>query len=132
MATKNALIEQPLDPADVEAWTRAAGRRPFLWVNRVVTRDEPQNRPFARLVTEVPGAFAFRGEFLPKELNRLFEGVHFNAGSPGYSPSESKPELLAYLATAADYVWNPQAWEAVESCRRAKRFTEIMMPLVAE
>ena len=132
MATKNALIEQPLDPADVEAWTRAAGRRPFLWVNRVVTRDKPQNRPFARLVTEVPGAFAFRGEFLPKELNRLFEGVHFNAGSPGYSPSESKPELLAYLATAADYVWNPQAWEAVKSCRRARRFVEIMMPLVEE
>lgn len=132
MATKNALIEQPLEPADVEAWTRAAGRRPFLWVNRVVTRDPPQNRPFARPLEEFPGAFVFRGEFLPRNLNRLFEGVHFNAGSPGYAPSESKRELIAYLATAADYVWNPQGWEAVESCRRAKRFTEIMLPLVSE
>ncbi len=132
MAIKNALIEEPLNPADVEAWTHTAGRRPFLWVNRVVTRDPPQNRPFARPLPEIPGAFVFRGEFLPKELNRLFEGVHFNAGSPGYAPSESKQELVAYLATAADYVWNPQAWEAVESCRRAKRFAEIMMPIVGE
>lgn len=132
MAIKNALIEEPLKPADVEAWRQATGRRPFLWVNRVVTRDPPQNRPFARPLPEIPGAFVFRGEFLPKDLNRLFEGVHFNAGSPGYAPSESKPELVAYLATAADYVWNPQAWEAVESGRRAKRFAEIMMPIVAE
>lgn len=132
MAIKNALIEEPLKPADVEAWTRAAGRRPFLWVNRVITRDPPQNRPFARPLPEIPGAFVFRGEFLPKELNKLFAGVHFNAGSPGYAPSESKQELVAYLATAADYVWNPQAWEAVESCRRAKRFAEIMMPIVGE
>jgi len=132
MAIKNALIEQPLNPADVASWTRATGRRPFLWVNRVVTRDPPQNRPFARPVSEVSGAFVFRGEFLPKDMNRLFEGVHFNAGSPSYAPSESKRELVAYLATAADYVWNPQAWEAVESCRRAQRFTEIMMPLLNE
>ena len=95
-------------------------------------RSTKYNRPFARLVDEVPGAFAFRGEFLPKELNRLFEGVHFNAGSPGYTPSESKVELLSYLATAADYVWNPHDWEAVESCRRARRFVEVMLPLAEE
>jgi hypothetical protein len=123
------LIEKPLTVAQVEEWTRAAGRRPFLWVNRVSPHTE---RPFARPVGEVPGAFAFRGELLPKELNRLFEGVHFNAGSPGYKTTESKSELLAYLATAADYVWNPQGWEAVESCRRARRFVAIMRPLVGE
>jgi hypothetical protein len=75
MATNNALIEKPVNPADVEAWARAAGRRPFLWVNRVGPRDK-YNRPFTRPVSEVPGAFVFRGDFLPKELNRLFEGVH--------------------------------------------------------
>ena len=127
MATNNALIEKPLNPADVEAWTRAAGRRPFLWVNRVGPRDR-YNRPFTRPVSEVPGAFVFRGDFLPKELNRLFEGVHFNA----IPISRSDSEMLAYLATAADYVWNPQAWEAVDSCRRAKRFVEIMLPLVGD
>ena len=58
--------------------------------------------------------------------------MHFNAGSPGYKETESKTELLAYLATAADYVWNPRGWEAVESCRRAKRFVEIMQPLVGK
>jgi hypothetical protein len=127
MATNNALIEKPLNPSDVEAWTRAAGRRPFLWVNRVGPRDR-YNRPFTRPVNEVPGAFVFRGDFLPKDLNRLFEGVHFNA----IPLSRSDSEMLAYLATAADYVWNPQGWEAVDSCRRAKRFVEIMLPLVEE
>ena len=127
MATNNALIEKPLDPADVERWTRAAGRRPFLWVNRVGPRDR-YDRPFVRPVSEVPGAYAFRGEFLPKELNRLFEGVHFNT----ISITSSDSQMLAYMATAADYVWNPQAWEAVESCRRARRFVDIMLPLAGK
>jgi hypothetical protein len=127
IATNSALIQKPLDPAEVEAWTRAAGRRPFLWVNRVAPQDRFK-RPFSRPVDEVPGAYAFRGDFLPKELNRLFEGVHFNATTP----SRSNPEALAYLATAADYVWNPHGWEAVDSCRRAKRFVEIMLPLAEE
>jgi hypothetical protein len=124
-ATNNALIEKPLNPADVEAWTRAAGRRPFLWVNRVGPRDR-YNRPFMRPVSEVPGAFVFRGDYLPKDLNRLFEGVHFNA----IPLSGSDREMLEYLATAADYVWNPRRWEAVDSCRRARRFVDIMLPLV--
>jgi hypothetical protein len=127
MATNNALIEKPLNPADVEAWTRAAGRRPFLWVNRVGPRDR-YNRPFTRRVSEVPGAYVFRGDFLPKDLNRLFEGVHFNA----IPLSRSDPEMLAYLATAADYVWNPRGWEAVDSCRRARRFVEIMVHLLGD
>ena len=116
-----------LNSADVEGWTRDAGRRPFLWVNRVGPQDKA-GHPFSRPVSEVPGAFAFRGEFLPKDLNRLFEGIHFNATVV----SRSDPESLAYFATAADYVWNPHGWEAVDSCRRAKRFVEIMLPLVAE
>ena len=126
MATNNALIEKPLDPSDVERWTRAAGRRPFLWVNRVGPRDKYNNRPFARPLPELPGAFVFRGDFLPKELNQLFEGVHFNT----IPITSADTQMLAYMATAADYVWNPQAWEAVDSCRRAKRFVEIMLPLV--
>jgi len=119
------LIQKPLTVADVEEWTRAAGRRPFLWVNRVSPKVD---RAFARPVSEVPGAFAYRGELLPKELNRLFEGVHFNT-NPTVT---SNPKMAAYLATAADYVWNPQGWEAVESCRRARRFAEIMQTLGGE
>jgi hypothetical protein len=123
-ATRNALIEQPIEPVEVENWTRAAGRRPFLWVNRVGPHDR-HNHPFSRAVPEVPGAFAFRGDLLPKDLDRLFEGVHFN----GHSASKSDPETVAYLATAADFVWNPRGWEAVESCRRAKHFVEVMAPV---
>lgn len=121
------LIDKPLEVEQVEQWTRQAGRRPFLWVNRVSPRVD---RAFAQTVEEVPGALVFRGDFLPRELGRLFEGVHFNAGfSSGYNalPGDFSAEALAYMATAADYVWNPTAWEAAESARRARRFVSIML-----
>lgn len=121
------LIEKPLKVEQVEQWTRQAGRRPFLWVNRVSPRVD---RAFAQTVQEVPGALVFRGNLLPDELDRLFEGVHFNAGfSSGCNdlPEDFSVEALAYMATAADYVWNPTAWEAAESARRAQRFVSIML-----
>ena len=94
---------KPLDVETVEAWTRAAGRRPLLWVNRVALGVKYE---FGRAVPEAQGAHAFQGEMLP--------------------------EALAYFATAADYVWNPHDWEAAESCRRARRFVSIMGPLLEQ
>jgi len=126
------LITKPLEVGTVEAWTQAAGRRPLLWVNRVALGVKHE---FGRAVGEVPGAHAFQGELLPKDLNRLFEGVHFNAGmGEGYGklPDEFTTEAIAYFATAADYVWNPRDWDAVESCRRARRFVNIMSPLLEQ
>jgi hypothetical protein len=126
------LITEPLNVETVEAWTRAAGRRPLLWVNRV---SRGVQHEFGRAVREVPGAHAFRGDLLPKDLNRLFEGIHFNAGmADGYSklPDEFARESLAYFATAADFAWNPRDWDAVESCRRARRFVSIMSPLLEQ
>ena len=127
------LIEKPLTVEQVEQWTRAAGRRPFLWVNRVSPRVK---HAFARTVDGVPGAMVFRGDLLPKDFDRLFEGVHFNAVfSPvphNELPEAFNAEALAYMATAADYVWNPQSWEAAESARRAQRFAKIMQALVGE
>jgi len=126
------LITKPLEAETVEAWTQAAGRRPFVWVNRVALGVKHE---FGRALGEVPGAHVFRGELLPKDLNRLFEGVHFNAGmGEGYGklPNEFTPESLAYFATAADYIWNPRDGDAVESCRRARRFAEIMLPLLEQ
>ncbi|MEA3365228.1 MAG: hypothetical protein U9Q79_06260, partial [Candidatus Hydrogenedentes bacterium] len=77
----------------------------------------------------------FQGELLPKDLDRLFEGIHFNAGfSRDYNelPQNFSAASLAYFSTAADYVWNPDDWEAAESARRANRFVEIMKPLIEE
>jgi hypothetical protein len=132
----DTFITKPLTADTVEAWTRDAGRRPLLWLNRVALGVK---REFGRPVPEVPGAHVFQGELLPKDLNRLFEGIHFNTGSYPMLSSpkslaylDSSPEALAYFATAADYVWNPHAWEAVESCRRARRFVEIMSPLLGQ
>ncbi len=127
------LITKPLTVETVEAWTKAAGRRPLLWVNRVALGVKGE---FGRAVAEASGAHAFRGDLLPKNLNQLFEGVHFNAGmDAGYVTLHSEKfstEALAYFATAADYVWNPHDWDAVESCRRARRFVEIMLPLLEQ
>jgi hypothetical protein len=122
------LITSPLEAERVKRWTRTARRRPFLWVNRVSLGVPKQ---FASRLPD--GEFAFRGEYLPKDLNRWFEGVHFNAGiSSGYNQlrGQFEPPSLTYLATAADYVWNPHDWGAAESVRRARRFVAIMFPLV--
>jgi len=123
------LITKPLKAEQVEQWTRIAGRRPCLWVNRV-SLGVPIH--FARQLPDTE-AYVFRGEYLPKDLNRLFEGVHFNAGisaEHNQLDEEFAARSLAYLATAADYVWNPYDWDAAESARRAHHFVEIMAPLL--
>ena len=124
------LITSPLETEQVEQWTRIAGRRPYLWVNRV-SLGVPKH-----VARQLPGdgAYVFRGEYLPKDLNRLFEGVHFNAGiskDHNQLDEEFASRSLAYLATAADYVWNPHDWDAAESVRRADHFVEIMSPLLS-
>jgi len=124
------LIRQPLPPETVEKYTKQAGRRPFLWLNRVGLEVK---EPFTRKVPGLENRRVFAGDRLPQELNRLFEGVHFNTS---YIPTTNRlpvvfnPEELVYLATAADFVWNPHQWEPAESYRRAKRFVEIMVPLL--
>lgn len=126
----HTLITRPLQAEQAGQWTRIAGRRPFLWVNRVSLGVD---RHFARKVPEADGAYVFRGEYLPQDLHRLFEGVHFNAGmSQGYNTlgGEFRPAAVAYLATAADYVWNPEGWDAAESCRRSRRFVQLIAPLL--
>jgi len=115
---------------DVEEWTRSAGRRPFLWINRVFIGGQ-----FSRQLDGQGDAYVFRGEALPRELNRLVEGVHLNAGlSKTYNrlPRRFTPAALAYLATAADFIWNPRDWQAEESYRRAVRFVEITAPLLGD
>lgn len=124
------LITKPLQAEQVEQWTKEAGRRPFLWVNRVALEVKES---FSRPVPGLKDRRAFAGDLLPRELNRLFEGVHLNAGlSPGGNklPGDFDPRGLAYLATAADFLWNPRGWEPAESHRRAVRFVEVMLPLV--
>jgi len=113
---------------DVKEWTRRAKRRPFLWVNRVFIGGQ-----FSRELNKGEGDYVFRGEALPRELDELFEGVHFNAGlSAGYNrlPRTFTREALVYLATASDFVWNPKQWSAEDSYRSAARFVDTMLPLL--
>ena len=130
--------EKILQSETVRAWTDKAGRKPFCWVIGVSATDI-----CSRPVEGLPNARVFRGERMPKNLHELFEGVHLNVNVPrpdfvsmarGYLPpvSEFTASGLAYLATAADCLWNPHDWNDVESWQRATRFVEIMQPLVSE
>jgi len=124
------LIADPLSDEQVEEWTRIAGRRPFLWVNRAGPAVETA---FACEVEGQQGGFVFNGGLLPKDLHRLFEGVHLNVAlGTGYNelPDNFDTEALVYLATAADYLWNPHDWQAEESLRRGRRFVEVTSPLL--
>lgn len=140
-ATGRPVITDPLPASEILAWTEKTKRKPFLWINRAFA-----NGVFARESKDVPGYFIFRGELLPKDLDRYVEGIHLNAGlargdvEGGYYrnaklfplPDKPTPETIAYLATAADFLWNPSGWEGEDSCRRAKRLVEIMLSLLEE
>jgi hypothetical protein len=124
------LITEPLTDEQVLEWTRKAGRRPFLWVNRVGPAVQV---PFVQKVEGEPGGLVFAGDFLPNDLNRLFEGVHLNAGlQSGYNKitGDFDEDALVYLATTADYLWNPHEWEPEESLYRARNFVDVMTPLI--
>jgi hypothetical protein len=130
--------EKVLKSETVRAWADKAGRKPFCWVIGVSATDI-----CSRPIEGLPNARVFRGERLPKNLHELFEGVHLNVNVPrpefvsmarGYLPpvSEFSSLGLAYLATAADCVWNPHDWNDLESWQRATRFVEIMEPLMSK
>ena len=115
----------PLAPGDIENWTKQAGRKPFFWLNRVTAQDR-EKMEFAVPCPGDPTRFVFRGEWLPENLGDLVEGVHFNHSFCGKEPDERD---WVYLATAADWLWNPRAWDAADACRRAQRYVERMRQL---
>lgn len=118
------MTYSPVTARLAQEWEREAGRRPYLWINRVqINVAESLSHP---LVIDGDSTWVFQGETIPKELNRLFEGTHFNSDTHLIN---NKNELI-YFATAADYVWNPHDWVAEESGRRARRFIDIMLPLI--
>ncbi len=125
------LVTDTLKPEEVEEWTDKTGRRPFFWLNRA---SNGVDRAFSRSLTELPEAKIAPCELLPKELNSLFEGIHlnfvFSEGNRHTLPETVSDEELVYFATLADYIWNPYGWNGLESYKRAKRFVEIMHPLV--
>ena len=104
-------------------------RPPFLWVNRVFFGGQ-----FSTPVEKGATQHVFRGDLLPKRLGELTAGVHLNAGtSRQYDKLAEvfKPQSIAYLATAADRLWNGRAWQGRQSARRASRFARVMVPLLA-
>lgn len=126
------LMQEPLDAGQIEQWTRIAGRKPFLWVNRAGPRVR---EAFAVRAPGAPEGLVFNGGVLPPGLPRLVMGVHLNVGFRDSEVKDGGPhfdrETLVYLATAADYLWNPAAWEPAESLCRARRFVDMWADAVA-
>lgn len=122
------LIEEPLPAAALVQWASTTGERPVLWVNRV---SPTAPKPF---VTETAdGTGVFQGEFLPANLADLVAGVHLNLHGPHKFEEEQDRypvDEMVYLATVADYLWNPDAWEAGASAKRAREWMKTMAPLV--
>ena len=112
--TAMARIESPLSAGDFAAWSTAAQRKPLLWINGGF-------KWFAKEVAiENESVKVFYGERLPTDLDQLVCGTHFNFGA-GLTR-----DTQLYFATAADFVWNPDGWDEAGSCRRARRFLEIL------
>ncbi|MHC4799341.1 MAG: beta-N-acetylglucosaminidase domain-containing protein [Planctomycetota bacterium] len=123
-------IAKPLTNEQIEKWTRMADRKPFLWINRVGLGVK---HSFSRKLQDPKDAHVFLGERLPKDLYKILEGIHLNI-SMGHRynkpANQFNTDALAYLITAADYIWNPQAWNPNESARRAQLFVKTMTPLI--
>jgi len=105
-------MPRPLPSETVQAWIKAAGRKPLLWLNKAAAQHKDGD--------EVVRIFA--GQRLPKDLGELVCGVHVN-GAPTL-------EMRPYNLMIADFLWNPQAWSADASLARARRFADIMKPLL--
>lgn len=121
---------QGLTSKAVESWIDKAGRRPFLWVNRVMPCGQ---YALARVVGDSSDTPVFMGETLPQELHACFEGVNLNLGVNGrYTQMSPTPntQALIYLATATAYFWNPRTWNGEDVLRRATQFISEILPFV--
>ena len=129
--TGNALIVSPLAETSMADWIKKAGRKPFLWVNV----GKGGSEFFGTLVTDLGrDALIFSAEKLPVDLDRYFSGIHLNYGA--YAAKDgagyTQDQLNVHALVSADYLWNPEAWDEPNAYARAKRFMEIMYPLVLE
>jgi len=85
----------------VDAYSALIGRRPFLWDNTLYMHHQPPSYMLDEFVTQYPDRFW--------EMNDT--GVHYNAGGGEIY----KVGLMA----AADYLWNPAAYDPASSLHRA-------------
>ncbi|HID07262.1 MAG TPA: hypothetical protein EYP10_08945, partial [Armatimonadetes bacterium] len=86
---------------DIHRYTQLIGRKPFLWDNTLYARHTPPSYLFDEFVTQYP-----------RNMHELTaKGVHYNAGGS---------EIYKVgLITAADRLWNPEAYDPERSLRQA-------------
>ena len=86
-------------------WTKATGRKPFLWDNTIYSHFQPYWVGYS--------LNPFWNSF-PSDLPELLAGgIHLNSNATDlYVPG---------LLTFADYVWNPEAYDPERSIRAAMR-----------
>ncbi len=124
------VYSKPVTSAALNKWTSLTNRKPVLWINRASIGTK---KPLITQVESEGNVAVFRGEWLPKDLAEFVSGVHLNIGIQTTFDEEThefdSAEIL-YLATVADYLWNPENWDAESSARRAKFFMQTMLPLM--
>ncbi|MEE4310733.1 MAG: glycoside hydrolase family 20 zincin-like fold domain-containing protein [candidate division KSB1 bacterium] len=145
-----------ISPEHATEWAQLSGRKPFYWINGISYRGvKVKYRGNDPKYIEIPGyvhqpsivrlggdddAVVFNGSLQPRNLNSLFEGTHFNVGFTGGDggrwgwhilPETVPLDGMVYLATAADYIWNPVQWSEKGSWRRAKRYVDMITPIVS-
>ena len=143
-----------ISPEHAAEWAQLSGRKPFYWINGISYRgvkvkyrgNDPKyieipgyvHQPSIVRLEKKPDAVVFNGSLQPRNLNNLFEGTHFNVGFTGGDggrwgwhilPETVPLEGMVYLATAADYIWNPGQWSEEGSWRRAKRYVDMITPI---
>jgi hypothetical protein len=93
----------------LKEWTSLTGRKPFLWDNTIYCHLDQLGRVFS-------GTYnlnAFEVSF-PPDMPKLLAGpgIHLNGGAREWW----EPGVLTFL----DYCWNPEAYDAEKSLRRAR------------
>jgi hypothetical protein len=134
---------------ELEAWSAVTGRRPFLWLNAIGHQigNDPRDRnaearrlPRHNLIGQ-PEAWVFNHQMLPQRFADLIDGVHLNITFSTTTTDEQRwqyhelPEVMPsagirYLATVADYLWNPHDWDGEDAYHRATRFSDLFAPLL--
>jgi hyaluronoglucosaminidase len=97
----------PISESFLKGWAQKTGRKPFFWDN-CIYRQLDYLVPF---VNRVYNLDSYDNRF-PPNMADLVTGIHLNGGAK----RSWEPGVLTYL----DYLWNPEAYNAEESLRKAR------------
>ncbi len=125
MWTGRITAPDKLKLTQVQNWSKKMqGKRPFLWINQVYNSGK-------RSVAWGDNQYVFDSTFFADNLATKISGLNINIGfekqskNPNILPNQYTQEDLVYLATAADYFWNPKNYHPADSVIRVRNYLGI-------